>query len=336
MSFRSALRPLKRLGDRGFEELWRCAFALAGQVRRTRPADEVTPRGKTAPAAQTDAPPHVARLRPALWHSAGGLKVLVVAPHPDDEAIGCAGTILRHVEAGDGVWICIATDGRRSRVLPDPDRMAEQRQREAVAAARHMAVTGLTWLGLPEGQCRPADLARAMLGVLRDVQPDLIYAPSRIDFHPEHFKVAHALALALRDWGGGTGATADATVDAAVSAAVRMYTVQVPLGATCNLVSELPGPMSRVEEVFSAYSSQSGVFAGVRRRRRYSASLHRLAAPVEEFWQVAARDYIALHREEPRVWPPAFRGLRNLAVLDPLAYLVGRAERGRLKALVSP
>jgi LmbE family N-acetylglucosaminyl deacetylase len=247
--------------------------------------------------------------------------VLVLAPHPDDEAIGCAGTILRHVAAGDEVCVCIATDGRRSRALPDPDRMAERRRREASAAAGLLGVERLSWLGLAEGECSSEEVARSVLELLRQIRPDLIYAPSRIDFHPEHFKVAHALAVALT------------RCDPQAAPAVRIYPVQVPLGAACNLVSELPGLWSRIEQVLSAYSSQSGVFRGIVRRRRYAELFHRLGHPVEEFWQLAARDYIALHRQQPDEWRKAFRGMRNISVSDPLAYLAGRAERRRLKAL---
>lgn len=292
MSFRSALRPLKRIADRGFESLWSFAFTLTGLFTRRRPC---------------------------LWRSDGGCKVLVLAPHPDDEAIGCAGTILRHVASGDEVCVCVATDGRRSRFLCDPDRMAALRHREALAAADRLAVARLAWLGLPEGECTSQEIARALLGVLREIQPKLVYAPSRIDFHPEHLKVARALAMAFGDWTEHH------------EAAVRIYPVQVPLGATCNLVSELSGLESRVQQVLNAYASQSGVLPGILRRRRYSSCLHRFGCPLEEFWEVAARDYIALHSNDSRHWARAFRGVRNGAVSDPLAYLVGRAERQRLK-----
>ncbi len=170
MSFRPYLRRMKRLVNGGIERLWGVGFAVFGRLRRSGP-----PR----------------------WSSPGGRQVLVVAPHPDDEAIGCVGTIFLHLQAGDRICIVIATDGRRSRAIPDPDRMAAQRQQEAQLAASRMGVDTLAWLGFPEGDCSQASLEQALRRVLLEVQPDTIYAPSRIDFHPEHMKVAHALARAL-------------------------------------------------------------------------------------------------------------------------------------------
>ena len=41
------------------------------------------------------------------------MNVLVLAPHPDDEVLGCGGTICRHVAAGDSVTVLVATRGTR-------------------------------------------------------------------------------------------------------------------------------------------------------------------------------------------------------------------------------
>ena len=40
-----------------------------------------------------------------------GTRILVLAPHPDDEVFGCAGAIMRHVAAGDSVRVAVVTDG---------------------------------------------------------------------------------------------------------------------------------------------------------------------------------------------------------------------------------
>ena len=38
-------------------------------------------------------------------------RILVIAPHPDDEILGCGGTMIKHIEAGDEVYVCIVTKG---------------------------------------------------------------------------------------------------------------------------------------------------------------------------------------------------------------------------------
>src|SRR5215203_6825970 len=61
----------------------------------------------------------------------GDDKVLVLAPHPDDETLGCGGIIPLHLQAGDDVRIAIVTDGRRSHAGGlDADAMAALRARE--------------------------------------------------------------------------------------------------------------------------------------------------------------------------------------------------------------
>ena len=49
------------------------------------------------------------------WTTSGQERVLVLAPHPDDESLGCGGTMALHASAGDAVCLVIATDGGSSR-----------------------------------------------------------------------------------------------------------------------------------------------------------------------------------------------------------------------------
>lgn len=293
MSYRARLRPVKRALAPAVELVWRGAFAVAGKLG-----------GSTA----------------RHWSSPGGQHAMVIAPHPDDEAIGCGGTVLRHVAAGDRVTLAIATDGRRAGGMPSPDQMAARRHSEATQAATLLGATRFEWIGLPEGEW-PIDRLRAAFATLLAAQrPDVVYAPSRVDFHPEHHNVAHALALALE------------SIAPDRRPLVRVYQIQVPLtGTLVNLVSDLASVLAPSEAALRAHASQSGSVECTFRRRRYSARLHGFAGAAEEFWEMPAGRYIDMHRDPPASWRDHYRGLRNFPLTDPLAWLVGADARRNLR-----
>lgn len=278
-----------RLAMRGVESLWTAAFRWLGRGR-----------------------PSVAR-----WSSPGGSRVLCVAPHPDDETAGCGGTLARHAAAGDEVRIVFVTDGRRSRAfgLP-PDEMARRRRLEAEAAARALGAS-ISWLGLPEGEWSGREATAALEAELRAFLPDLAYAPSRLDFHPEHVKVAQALGAVLSR-GARDGSR------------VRVYPVQVPL---TSLLVDLVCDVTSVEALpraISAYATQAGTLASALRPRRYAAAFHRCGSLAEGFWEMTPRAYAALHAGPADPGGAArMRGLRRRPFTDPLAFLVGRRERRR-------
>jgi LmbE family N-acetylglucosaminyl deacetylase len=296
MSFRSGLRSIKRTMAHGVEQLWRLSFGAAACLIR----------------------PDTRR-----FTTTGVERVLVVAPHPDDEAIGCVGTVLLHVRSGDRVCLAVATDGRQSKVVADPAQMALQRHREARHAAELMQVERLELIGLPEGEWSVSQLQTALRALIEEIEPGVIYAPSRIDFHPEHFKVAHALALAL----------GEINAPRMNAIRVRIYQVQVPLNPLLsNMVTDVSPVRSDYETVLRAYESQAGTIQCAYRQRHYSAALHRIAGQAEEFWEISAQRYAAVHAESPERWPRVFRGLRNFPLSDPLAYLAGMNERRKIRA----
>jgi LmbE family N-acetylglucosaminyl deacetylase len=204
--------------------------------------------------------------------------------------------------------------------------MAEIRQREAEAAAASLAVDRFEWLGLPEGEWRGADLHLQLCEVLRRCEPSLVYAPSRVDFHPEHHAIAHGLAGALSAcYSGDAGPL------------IRIYQVQVPLSAVlANRVLDISSVASAHDSALDAHTSQRGSIVSCRRLKRYAARANRLAELAEVFWELEIGDYRELHREDPEIWPERFRGIRYLAVGDPAAYLVGRTARRRLIARLHP
>ncbi len=246
--------------------------------------------------------------------------MLVIAPHPDDEAIACSGTLLRHGAAGDEVVVVIATDGRLSKQASTPDEMAAVRRNEAELAARALGVERLEWLGLREGAWEARELQELLGALLQRHEPTIVYAPSRVDFHPEHLSVAHALARALESRAAGR-------------IRVRVYQVQVPLTRVLtNVVADVSAVAAESTAALRAYESQAGTVDGVHRCRRYAALAHGVRGTVEEFWEVTAEQYAELHRGRSDEWLGKFRGVRRFAWTDPLAYWLGNAERRRLQA----
>lgn len=157
-------------------------------------------------------------------------------------------------------------------------------------------------------------MVAALQKLFQQFRPTLVYAPSRVDYHSEHWRVAHALALALPE-----GVT------------VRVYQVHVPLtGLLTNLVADTSGVSGRVAQAFAVYASQQDSLTRSFRLRRYAACYYRLERHAELFWQMPAGAYRQLHCSRPEQWPTSFRGLRHHAWSDPLAYLLGRGERQRL------
>jgi LmbE family N-acetylglucosaminyl deacetylase len=249
--------------------------------------------------------------------------VLVLVPHPDDEVAGCGGTILLHRVSGDDVVLCFVGDGRRSRALGiGSAEMAEVRRAEAHTAARALGVTHVEWFGLTEGEWSVKDLHAALRTMLASVRPSVVYAPSIVDYHPEHWRVAAGLASALRD----------GRVDAP---RVRAYEVQVPLTPRLtNLVASIDAVVEPLRDAFDAYRSQRASLRRCWRMKRYAAASHGTGRWAEPFWELSAYDYARLHPAALDGEALPFLGLRHLPFRDPLAYLGDRRRRLRLLDLI--
>ena len=114
-------------------------------------------------------------------------KVIIVAPHPDDETLGCGGTVLKHVAAGDEVHWLILTDVAEQYGFT-PDRVASRTreiQRIAAfygfAATHNLALSPARLDTLPRGE-----LVAKIAAVFSSVMPHVVYLPFRGDVHSDH------------------------------------------------------------------------------------------------------------------------------------------------------
>ena len=138
----------------------------------------------------------------------GCRRLVVVAPHPDDEILGVGVTASRFAAAGVEVTVVAVTDGDASH--PDsptlsPRRLAALRIEESRRACARLGLPEPVRLGLPDGGVREhlAGLTDALAGAVGDPGPDtLVLATWRGDGHPDHEAAGMAAAGAC----AGTGA----------------------------------------------------------------------------------------------------------------------------------
>ena len=125
-------------------------------------------------------------------------KVLVIAPHPDDEILGCGGTMIKHIEAGDEVFVCIATKGCLPLFSPES---VEKVRNEAKKCHNLIGVKKTFFLDFPAAMMEKVEryeMNGKVLDVIREVQPDIVFLPHWGDMQKDHQMVAEACMVALR------------------------------------------------------------------------------------------------------------------------------------------
>ena len=132
-------------------------------------------------------------------------RILVVAAHPDDELLGCAGTIARHVAAGDQVHCVILAEGATSRSTDRSSASHEGELQQLAAAARKAAailgVMSVHCLDFPDNRMDGVDL----LDVVKRVEelialtdPHIIYTHHIGDVNVDHMITQRAVLTACR------------------------------------------------------------------------------------------------------------------------------------------
>jgi LmbE family N-acetylglucosaminyl deacetylase len=134
-------------------------------------------------------------------------RLLVLAPHMDDETLGCGGTMALHADQSQ-VFCLFATDGSRSPtpLLPWTGKphfdLARRRRLEAVSALADIGVPqqNLLFLDLPDGRLKKHHdvLIGKLQEALDKIQPEIVLAPFRLDVHPDHIALNRAIRIAMR------------------------------------------------------------------------------------------------------------------------------------------
>ncbi|MBR6727557.1 MAG: PIG-L family deacetylase [Clostridia bacterium] len=126
------------------------------------------------------------------------MKILIIAPHPDDEVLGVGGTALKRAQCGDEVTVCVVTRG----VEPlFPAEAVEKTRAEAVEAHRLLGIGKTLYLDFPSVMLESVpryELNAAIARVVAELEPDEVYIPHSGDMQLDHRLVADAAMVALR------------------------------------------------------------------------------------------------------------------------------------------
>lgn len=127
-----------------------------------------------------------------------GETVLVIAAHPDDEVLGCGGTIARHSHNGDSVNVLFVADGETSRNGASPDL---RRHEPAIRASKTLGAGPPTFLDLPDQRLDSVsllDIIQKIEPIIASLQPTVIYTHHGGDLNSDHRIVHQAALTALR------------------------------------------------------------------------------------------------------------------------------------------
>ncbi len=126
------------------------------------------------------------------------MKILIIAPHPDDEVLGCGGTIAKHVRQGDEVHLCIVTKG----YTPDWSKEFIENMSKQIKKSNTMLGIKKTYFfdyptvkldTIPQKK-----LNEAISKVVNDFRPDILYIPHKGDLNKDHRLIFEASLIATR------------------------------------------------------------------------------------------------------------------------------------------
>ena len=126
------------------------------------------------------------------------MKHLIIAAHPDDEVLGCGGTIVNRVREGDEVVVAILTDGAATRYKKS---MAKVLRKNALACAEILGISRIVFKDLPNQLLDSIPITkviREIESVIGEVRPDAVYTHDKGDLNRDHAVIYEATLVATR------------------------------------------------------------------------------------------------------------------------------------------
>ena len=130
-----------------------------------------------------------------------GKRILVLAPHPDDDILACGGTLIKHRNSGDEITSVYLTDGGKGGKTYDSDKqLVEERERESRSAGELIGLKRQIFLRHRDQELKAtSETVDEMTALLAEIKPDTVYLPFILDgfYHRDHMETNRILAKAM-------------------------------------------------------------------------------------------------------------------------------------------
>ena len=127
--------------------------------------------------------------------------VVVVAPHPDDETLGCGGTLLRHHANGDEIhWLIMTTITEQVGYSKDNVNIRRQEIDSVAEKYQFTSVYQAQFITSMLDTVANNKLISTVSSFINKVKPDTIYTPYRNDIHSDHAAVFDAVASCTKSF----------------------------------------------------------------------------------------------------------------------------------------
>ncbi len=193
-------------------------------------------------------------------------KILVISPHPDDESIGCGGTICKHIAEGDRVEVIFLTSGEKGGHGRSEEETIFLREQEAISAGKILQLSDINFWRQPDGRFQANEnCIERIVEKIKNYSPSVIYVPHEDEQHPDHKAAATLVTLALKKF-----------ADDVYKPIVWMYEVWTPIQQIDHIV-DISEYIAIKQKAIQAYHSQCSVLKfdeAILGLNRYRGEMH--------------------------------------------------------------